>query len=88
MHRSYFRCYVVHATSFATLKNNVAFNSQGHCYYLEDGVEEQNVIDRNLAMFVNILGTVSVTVMAMVWEGFGGWAVSGVPECGEPPQGR
>ncbi|RMZ52666.1 hypothetical protein APUTEX25_000785, partial [Auxenochlorella protothecoides] len=62
VYKSYFRCYVVHATSFATLKNNVAFNSQGHCYYLEDGVEEQNVIDRNLAMFVNILGTAAAGI--------------------------
>lgn len=33
------------------------FNTFGHCYYMENGVEERNVIDRNLAAYVHPIET-------------------------------
>ncbi len=36
---------------------NVGFNVHGHCYYLEDGVEERNVLERNLAAYVHPIHT-------------------------------
>lgn len=36
------RCFVVHGTDNALLEENVAFDSPGHCYMLEDGAETGN----------------------------------------------
>eukprot|EP00754_Rhynchopus_humris_P021028 Rhum_TRINITY_DN14723_c0_g2::Rhum_TRINITY_DN14723_c0_g2_i1::g.112480::m.112480 len=53
---SYFRCVVVHGTHQATATQNVAFNASGSCFYLEDGVEENNTISYNLAAAVDVVG--------------------------------
>ena len=47
---------VVHATHDAQVLDNVAYNVAGHCYYLEDGVEERNVFEHNLAAFIHPIG--------------------------------
>ena len=49
---SQFRCYTVHGTNSTRLSRNVAFNVTGMCYYLEDGVEENNLFEYNLAAHV------------------------------------
>lgn len=51
---------VVHGTDFAVVKENVAFDIIGNCYYLEDGMEEYNVIEKNLAAFVHVIGCPAV----------------------------
>lgn len=48
---SFFRCYTVHGTNDTVLSRNVAFNTIGHCYYIEDGVEENNKFQYNLAAY-------------------------------------
>ena len=57
--KSYFRCAVVHGTNSTLLSRNVAFNNFGHCYYLEDGVEEQNTFEFNLAVYTRTIGAPS-----------------------------
>ena len=47
VHRSFFRCYTVHATQGALLSRNTAFDAIGNCYYFEDGM---------LHRWLNILG--------------------------------
>jgi hypothetical protein len=47
----------VHGTNALTLYGNVGFNIPGHCYYLEDGVEERNVLEANLAAYVVPINT-------------------------------
>jgi hypothetical protein len=42
------RCIVVHGTHNLTISNNVAHETFGHCYMLEDGGELDNVFIRNL----------------------------------------
>jgi len=42
------RCIVMHNTDMLTVSDNVAFNTAGHCYILEDGGETKNVVRRNL----------------------------------------
>lgn len=44
------RCVVVHASHDVLIENNVAFDSQGHCYITEDGVEEDNTFKDNLGV--------------------------------------
>ena len=54
--RSYFRCIVIHGTNGLQVRRNVAFHVHGHCFYLEDGVEENNWLEGNLAAYVHPIG--------------------------------
>ena len=42
------RCVVIHQSDNVTIEENVAFGHRGHCFMLEDGVEEGNVFRKNL----------------------------------------
>jgi len=44
------RCIAVHGSSGVTIRGNVAFDTIGHCYFLEDGIETANVFEDNLGM--------------------------------------
>lgn len=44
------RCYVIHGTNDVTLQDNVAFNTVGHCYFLEAGTDVRNLFERNLGI--------------------------------------
>jgi hypothetical protein len=50
--RSYFRAVTAHRTNNVIVSGNVAFDIEGHAYYPEDGVEEQNVIEYNLGTLI------------------------------------
>ena len=56
---SYFRAYTVHGTSSARVSRNVAYDIQGSAYYLEDGSEESNIFEYNLAAYVHLIGKLS-----------------------------
>jgi hypothetical protein len=43
---------VVHQTNGVEIEDNVMFDIPGHAVYLEDGIEHDNTIDRNLVMLV------------------------------------
>src|SRR5271169_65349 len=42
IHDSYNRCVTVHGTNFLHVENNVTYNTVGHCFFLEDGIEHGN----------------------------------------------
>ena len=42
------RCIVVHGTNKLRIEENVAFDTKGHCYMTEDGMEMNNIFSRNL----------------------------------------
>jgi len=42
------RCIVVHGTNYLTVEDNVAHDTAGHCFMLEDGQEKGNVFRNNL----------------------------------------
>jgi cell surface hyaluronidase len=44
------RCLTIHGTNGVVVKDNVAYDTIGHCYFLEDGVEMGNVLEDNLGM--------------------------------------
>ncbi|WP_235913345.1 hypothetical protein, partial [Croceibacterium salegens] len=50
IHDTYSRCVTVHGTDDVRVENNVTFNTVGHCFFLEDGVETGNQFIRNLAI--------------------------------------
>lgn len=42
------RCVVVHGTNKLRIEKNVAFDTKGHCYITEDGIETDNEFIQNL----------------------------------------
>jgi hypothetical protein len=54
---SFFRCFTIHATNSSRTSRNTAFNVSGMCYYLEDGVEELNLLEYNFAGHIHPIGT-------------------------------
>ncbi|KAJ3198626.1 Fibrocystin-L, partial [Entophlyctis luteolus] len=48
IHSSFYRCLSIHGSNNVTVSEVVAFNITGSCFYLEDGVEENNVFSYNL----------------------------------------
>src|SRR5579864_5039071 len=52
IHDTYNRCVTVHGTNFLHVENNVTYNTVGHCFFLEDGIEHGNEFVHNLAIQV------------------------------------
>jgi len=44
------RWLTIHGTNYLIVRDNVGYKSAGHGYYLEDGTEVYNVLDRNLGV--------------------------------------
>ncbi|MGZ3401288.1 MAG: G8 domain-containing protein, partial [Caulobacteraceae bacterium] len=50
IHDTYSRCVTVHGTNDLRVENNVTYNTVGHCFFLEDGIEHGNEFIHNLAI--------------------------------------
>ena len=50
IHDTYSRCVTVHGTDNVAVENNVTYNTVGHCFFLEDGIETGNRFVRNLGI--------------------------------------
>jgi hypothetical protein len=50
IHDTFNRCVTVHGTNYVQVENNVTYNTVGHCFFLEDGIEHDNQFVHNLAM--------------------------------------
>ena len=48
IHHTFSRCLTIHGTHNVTVDNNMAFDHFGHCYFLEDGGEQDNTFKNNL----------------------------------------
>lgn len=62
--RSNWWCAVIHRTDRAIVSKNVAYDVFGHCYYIEDGVEQNNEVSFNLAARVKIMGPTDAASLA------------------------
>ncbi|XP_063605340.1 fibrocystin-L-like [Penaeus indicus] len=51
VHRTYNRAVTIHAADYLTVEKNVVYNNMGHAIFTEDGVEQFNVIQYNLAVY-------------------------------------
>lgn len=51
VHRTYNRAVTIHAADYLTVERNVVYNNMGHAIFTEDGVEQFNVIQYNLAVY-------------------------------------
>ena len=52
IHHTFNRAVTIHAVDYLLVEKNVAFNIMGHAYFLEDGIEQGNIIQHNLGIFV------------------------------------
>ena len=50
IHDTYSRCVTIHGTDNLRVQNNVTYNTVGHCFFMEDGVETGNQIIKNLGI--------------------------------------
>src|SRR5262245_59279286 len=50
IHDTFNRCLTVHGTNNLQIENNVTYNTVGHCFFLEDGIEHGNEFIHNLAI--------------------------------------
>ena len=50
IHDTYSRCVTVHGTDNLLVENNVTYNTVGHCFFMEDGIETGNRFVRNLGI--------------------------------------
>jgi len=50
IHDTYNRCVTVHGTNNLQVENNVTYNTVGHCFFMEDGMETGNEYISNLAI--------------------------------------
>lgn len=47
---SFNRCITIHGTNDLLVRENVTFDTIGHCYFMEDGTETNNMVEYNLGI--------------------------------------
>ncbi|KAM3867966.1 cell surface hyaluronidase [Diretmus argenteus] len=50
IHHSFSRCLSIHATNGLLVKHTVGYDTLGHCFFLEDGIEQRNTFYHNLGL--------------------------------------
>ncbi|XP_049326162.1 cell surface hyaluronidase [Astyanax mexicanus] len=50
IHHSFSRCVTVHATNGLLVRDTVGYDTLGHCFFLEDGIEQRNTFFHNLGL--------------------------------------
>jgi len=50
IHDTFNRCVTIHGSDNLLVQNNVTYNTVGHCFFMEDGVEKGNQIVHNLGI--------------------------------------
>jgi len=50
IHDTYNRCVTIHGTDNLLVENNVTYNTVGHCFFMEDGIETGNQVVKNLGI--------------------------------------
>jgi cell migration-inducing and hyaluronan-binding protein len=50
IHDTYNRCVTIHGTDNLRVENNVTYNTVGHCFFMEDGIETGNRVVHNLGI--------------------------------------
>uniref|UniRef100_A0A8C5WC76 hyaluronoglucosaminidase n=1 Tax=Leptobrachium leishanense TaxID=445787 RepID=A0A8C5WC76_9ANUR len=50
VHHSFSRCVTVHATNGLLIKDTIGYDALGHCFFLEDGIEQRNTLFHNLGL--------------------------------------
>ncbi|WP_082384536.1 G8 domain-containing protein [Erythrobacter sp. SG61-1L] len=69
IHDTYNRCVTVHGTDNLKIENNVTYNTVGHCFFMEDGIEKGNQFVRNLAIQTKCHPTLDCVPMNLAANG-------------------
>jgi len=69
IHDTYSRCVTVHGTNNLSIQNNVTYNTVGHCFFMEDGIETGNQFVRNLAIQTKCHPTLDCVPMNLAANG-------------------
>ena len=69
IHDTFNRCVTVHGTDNLKIENNVTFNTVGHCFFMEDGIEKGNEFTRNLAIQTKCHPTLDCVPMNLASNG-------------------
>ena len=92
IHHTYNRAIAIHGVHYLRVQDNVAFESKGHTYFVEDGVETKNVITGNIGAQTreNFVGLNSDATPATFWYVNGDNYVerniaAGSSHCAPPP---
>ena len=54
IHHTYNRACTIHGVHYLTIENNVAYETMGHTFFIEDAVETKNLLKNNLAIKTKI----------------------------------
>ena len=69
IHDTFNRCITVHGTNDLRVENNVTFNTVGHCFFMEDGIETGNEFIGNLAIQTKCHPTLDCVPMNLAANG-------------------
>ncbi|XP_072420918.1 cell surface hyaluronidase CEMIP2-like isoform X3 [Chiloscyllium punctatum] len=50
IHHCFSRCVAIHGTNGLLVKHTIGYDTLGHCFFLEDGVEQRNILYHNLGL--------------------------------------
>ncbi|XP_069079101.1 cell surface hyaluronidase-like isoform X1 [Pleurodeles waltl] len=50
IHHCFSRCVAIHGTHGLLVKDTIGYDTLGHCFFLEDGVEQRNTFHHNLGL--------------------------------------
>ncbi|XP_010115050.1 PREDICTED: transmembrane protein 2 isoform X2 [Chlamydotis macqueenii] len=50
IHHCFSRCVTVHATNGLLIKDTIGYDTLGHCFFTEDGIEQRNTFFHNLGL--------------------------------------
>uniref|UniRef100_A0A8D0H9K1 hyaluronoglucosaminidase n=1 Tax=Sphenodon punctatus TaxID=8508 RepID=A0A8D0H9K1_SPHPU len=50
IHHCFSRCVTVHATKGLLIRDTIGYDTLGHCFFLEDGIEQRNTLFHNLGL--------------------------------------
>ncbi|XP_067886689.1 cell surface hyaluronidase isoform X1 [Heterodontus francisci] len=50
IHHCFSRCVTVHATNGLLIRDSIGYDTLGHCFFLEDGIEQRNILYHNLGL--------------------------------------
>ena len=70
IHNTFSRCVTIHGTHNVTVEDNIAYHHLGHCYFVEDGGEQDNKFIGNLGLSTRtgtLLPTDKVDMVSTFW---------------------
>jgi cell migration-inducing and hyaluronan-binding protein len=52
VHHSFNRCVTIHGSNGIRIQSNAAYKAPGHCFFLEDGAEKNNLFEKNIGLSI------------------------------------